>query len=142
MLYTRYVWGIPHTQGMSGEYLKHMVYLGSISYTRNVWGIHYTHALGSTSFTRNVWGIHHTHGISGELRVFASVYEISLADFDTAHPQFCYLLCFQGDACNYLYFLCNGSMEILKGGMVVAILGKKLMIFFQSNVIVIFIDRQ
>ena len=30
----------------------------------------------------------------------------------------------KGDAINYIYFVCNGSMEILKQGMVVAILGK------------------
>lgn len=33
------------------------------------------------------------------------------------------LLILRGDAINYIYFLCNGSMEILKNGMVVAILG-------------------
>lgn len=31
----------------------------------------------------------------------------------------------KGDAINYVFFVCNGSMEILKDGMVVAILGKK-----------------
>ena len=30
----------------------------------------------------------------------------------------------KGDAVNYVYFVCNGSMEVLKEGMVVAILGK------------------
>ncbi len=30
----------------------------------------------------------------------------------------------KGDAVSYIYFVCNGSMEILKDGMVVAILGR------------------
>ena len=29
----------------------------------------------------------------------------------------------KGDALNYIYYVVTGSMEILKGGMVVAILG-------------------
>src|SRR6218665_223767 len=41
-------------------------------------------------------------------------------------PMFCapgeYIL-HKGDAISAIYFLCNGSMEILKEGMVVAILG-------------------
>ena len=32
----------------------------------------------------------------------------------------------KGDALNYIYYVVTGSMEILKGGMVVAILGKVL----------------
>ena len=31
----------------------------------------------------------------------------------------------KGDAISYIYFVCNGSMEVLKQDMVVAILGKK-----------------
>ena len=34
----------------------------------------------------------------------------------------------KGDALNYIYFLSNGSMEILKDGMVVAILGETIVI--------------
>lgn len=30
----------------------------------------------------------------------------------------------KGDALNYIYYLCNGSMEVIKDDMVVAILGK------------------
>ena len=30
----------------------------------------------------------------------------------------------KGDAINYIYFVCNGSMEIMTQGMVVAILGE------------------
>lgn len=41
-------------------------------------------------------------------------------------PMFCapgeYII-HKGDAFNCIYFVCNGSMEILKDGMVVAILG-------------------
>lgn len=35
----------------------------------------------------------------------------------------------KGDAINYVYFLCSGSMEILKQGMVVAILGESKILF-------------
>jgi len=31
----------------------------------------------------------------------------------------------KGDAINYIYFVCNGSMEVLKQDMVVAILGEQ-----------------
>jgi len=30
----------------------------------------------------------------------------------------------KGDALNYIYYLCNGSMEVIKDDMVVAILGE------------------
>lgn len=30
----------------------------------------------------------------------------------------------KGDALSYIYYLCNGSMEVVQNGMVVAILGK------------------
>lgn len=32
----------------------------------------------------------------------------------------------KGDALNYIYYLCNGSMEVIKDDMVVAILGEYL----------------
>ena len=50
---------------------------------------------------------------------------IFISDIGFETDAFFYIL--KGDACNYLYFLCNGSMEILKGGMVVAILGSYLL---------------
>ena len=36
----------------------------------------------------------------------------------------------KGDALNYIYYVVTGSMEILKGGMVVAILGKHPSLLF------------
>lgn len=31
----------------------------------------------------------------------------------------------KGDALNYIYYICNGSMEVMQNNMVVAILGEK-----------------
>ena len=58
------------------------------------------------------------HGCQGCLKSIA----LGIRSMFCAPGEF---LVHKGDTINYIYFLVNGSMEILKDDMVVAILGKK-----------------
>jgi hypothetical protein len=53
-------------------------------------------------------------------------------------PMFCapgeYVM-HKGDAINCIYFVCNGSLEILKEGMVVAILGNVTSVTFRHYIL-------
>lgn len=44
----------------------------------------------------------------------------------------------KGDALSYIYYLCNGSMEVVQNSMVVAILGNKRKLIFMICVIYFF----
>lgn len=37
----------------------------------------------------------------------------------------------KGDALNSIYYICNGSMEVVQNNMVVAILGKCIIVMFE-----------
>ena len=44
----------------------------------------------------------------------------------------------KGDALAYIYYICNGSMEVMQNNMVVAILGKLFIINYYSYYLIIF----
>ncbi|KAG9511411.1 Potassium voltage-gated channel subfamily H member 4, partial [Fragariocoptes setiger] len=93
-------------------------------------------------FPEELWGdvLLHLHREVLSLPIFATAPQGFLKNL--AHhieSKFCcpqeYLV-HKGDALQYLYFVCNGSMEVLQDNMVVAILGKGDLVGYDVNSIV------